>query len=115
MEGPFGRHRVRRFRTADGHEGEILFVSGRVLGHPGCPDAGAVLDVWRADHEGVDDDEEPAGDPEEVPLAGTDAGCCAGARTGPGRSSTATRPSALRWTKWCPAVAPNCSASIARR
>lgn len=60
-EGPFWRPGAA-FRTklrGDDDEGEVLLVSGRVLGLPQCiPLAGALLDVWQADATGRYDNRE---------------------------------------------------------
>lgn len=60
--GPFYRPNAP-FRTqiADESDGELLFLTGSVIGHGAAcvPLAGALLDVWQADADGVYDNASP--------------------------------------------------------
>lgn len=73
IEGPFWRPGApfRGKLSAEDEEGDVLFVSGRVLGHPGCaPLPGALLDVWRANRVGLYDSQDPRCRPGELRLRG---------------------------------------------
>lgn len=67
IEGPFYRPGVP-FRTRlhnPGEPGDLIIVSGTVVARNGRPIAGAVLDIWHANHMGQYDN----GDPEHPPAA----------------------------------------------